>query len=401
MSEPDEASFGVRPRRISQAGTAEPVGLGGEAFSLDGMLAFARRFRWFLGIVIAPTLAAVLYYGLIASDIYMSEARFVVRGLNSARVSVLGNALQNVGLASSQDDTYSVRDFILSRDIVRKLEAAHGLSDDLSRPEGDFLTRFPPPFAGSSFEQLYKSYKRFVSVYVDDTSGITTLQVRAYRPDDSNALARAILEYSEDLVNKLNARARHDAVDIAEREVALYEKRVKDAQAAITAYRLRTKMLDPQNSSNSALQLIATLSAELASAQAQLFAIERSAPSSPQIAPLRDRISALETQIAAERTKVVGGNGSIALEISEYERLLLERELSDKDLVSAMTSLEEARLEAQRKQLYLERVVEPNMPDYPLYPERLISILEIFVSALLIYGIGWLVSASIREHVGR
>lgn len=401
MSERDDAPFGVRLRRIGRVDAAAPASLGGATLGLDWILAFARRFPWFLGIVIAPTLAATLYYGLIASDIYVSEARFVVRSVNGARVSTLGNMLQNVGLASSQDDTYSVRDFILSRDVVRKLETAHGLRDDLSRPEGDILTRFPPPFAGSSFEQLYKSYKRFVSVFVDDTSGITTLQVRAYRPEDSAALARAILEYSEDLVNKLNARARHDAIDIAEREVALYEKRVTDAQTAITAYRLRTKMLDPQHSSNAVLELIATLSGELAAAQAQLSEIERSAPSSPQIAPLRDRISALEVQIAVERAKVVGDNGSIALQISEYERLLLERELADKNLVSAMTSLEEARLEAQRKQLYLERVVEPNLPDYPLYPERLISILEVLISTLLIYGIGWLVSASIREHVGR
>ena len=34
--------------------------------------------RLFLATVIAPTLAATVYFGAVASDIYVSEARFVV-----------------------------------------------------------------------------------------------------------------------------------------------------------------------------------------------------------------------------------------------------------------------------------------------------------------------------------
>jgi capsular polysaccharide transport system permease protein len=81
--------------------------------------------------------------------------------------------------------------------------------------------------------------------------------------------------------------------------------------------------------------------------------------------------------------------------------LLLEREFATKALASATASLETARLEAERQQLYLEAVVAPNESDYPLYPERLRAIFLIVTSALLLYGIGWLVSASVREHTGR
>jgi capsular polysaccharide transport system permease protein len=127
----------------------------------------------------------------------------------------------------------------------------------------------------------------------------------------------------------------------------------------------------------------------------------RAPPNSPQIPPLRRHFAALEKQIAAERMKVVGGNDSVVLTISEYERPLLKHEVADKGLLSAITSLEAARLEAQRKQLYLDRVVEPNLPNYPIYPRRLVSILEVIFSALLIHSIAWLMRASVREHVGR
>jgi capsular polysaccharide transport system permease protein len=365
------------------------------------LVAFVTSNPWFMIIVIVPSLLAILYFGFIASDIYVSEARYVVRSVDTPRMSALGNMLQNTGLAPSQDNAYAVRDFILSRDIVRGLERTNDLRGVLSRPEGDFITRFPPLFGGSSFEQLYRVYGHFVSVNVDETAGISTLQVKAYNPEDARNIARAILGYSEDLINRLNDRARHDAVDVAENEVIQCQQRIAAAQAAITAYRLRNATLDPERASGAVLDLATKLSAESAASEAQLAEVMKSSPNSPMVESLRAHISALNGQIAAEKARVVGSNNGAVKTLSEYERLLLEREFADKNLQSAEASLETARLEAQRKQIYLDRIVEPNQPDYPLYPQRLISILEVIISMLLIYGIGWLVSASVKEHVGR
>ncbi|MDR3528744.1 MAG: hypothetical protein P4L57_15850 [Rhizomicrobium sp.] len=401
MAEGDYKQDNVKILRLAP----ESAEAGGEAWTppqwLERPLDFVRRYPWFAIIVVIPSLLAALYFLLIASDIYVSEARYVVRSVSGARPGVFASMLQNSGLASSQDDAYSVRDFILSRDITHRLEQAHDLRGVLSRPEGDFITSFPPPFAGHSFEQLYRVYGRFVAVTVDETTGISTLRVRAYRPDDARAMAHAILNYSEDLINRLNDRARHDAIDTAQSEVTRCEKRIADAQAALTAYRLQNRTLDPEHASGRVLELAAKLSADTAAAQAQLAETLKASPDSPMIPALRRRIAALSGQVATESNKVVGSNNGAVRTLSEYERLMLEREFAEKNLASAAVSLETARLEAQRKQIYLDRIVEPNLPDYPLYPQRLLSFLEVLLTTLLIYGIGWLVSASVREHVGR
>lgn len=368
---------------------------------LDRLIDLAKRYPWFTVIVVLPTLIATIYFGLIASDIYVSEARYIVRSVNNTHMNPLGMMLQSAGLAPSQDDAYSVRDFILSRDITRRLETEHDLRGVLSRPEGDLITRFPPLFGGHSFEQLYKTYGDFVEVKVDETTGITTLTVHAYRPSDARELANAILTYSEDLINRLNERARHDAVDSAQRELLHNEQRVVDAQAAVTQYRLRNRTLDPVKQSGGVMELSAKLSTELAASQALLADTQRTAPDSPMIPSLRSRIAALSGQVGVEQGKIVGHNSGTVLTISEYERLMLMRELAGKNLASAVASLETARVDAQRKQIYLERIVQPNLPDYALYPRRFISILEVLLTTLLIYGIGWLISASVREHVGR
>src|SRR3990170_6649635 len=78
--------------------------------------------KLFLTTVVAPTLIAAIYYGLIASDVYISESRFVVRSPDRQSVSMLGSILQGVGFSRSQDDSYTVQDFMLSRDALRVLD---------------------------------------------------------------------------------------------------------------------------------------------------------------------------------------------------------------------------------------------------------------------------------------
>src|SRR6516164_3177795 len=181
---------------------------------------FWRLFRyfnpWLWGIVGLPTLIAGVYYFGIASDQYLSEARFIVRSPKQVQASGIGALLQTTGLGRAAEDTSAVKDFIMSRDAVRKLEHNIDLRAVFSRPEGDFVTRFPGVlFWRKDFEALFARYDHFVSVEADTSSGVTALRVKAYRPEDAHTLASALLSYSEQLINELNERARRDALETA------------------------------------------------------------------------------------------------------------------------------------------------------------------------------------------
>jgi capsular polysaccharide transport system permease protein len=121
-------------------------------------------------------------------------------------------------------------------------------------------------------------------------------------------------------------------------------------------------------------------------------------PNSPQIPLVKTRIASLDKLIAEERAKLSGATDSVVATLTEYERLNLQRELAEKALASAFTSLEAARIEAQRQQLYLETIAQPNLADYPLYPKRVVSFITVVASCLLAYGIAWLLVANVREH---
>src|SRR5579859_3983529 len=94
--------------------------------------------------VIAPTLLASVYYGLIASDVYLSESRFVVRSPDQhGQGGIVNQLLQGTGLSRAQDDTYSVHDYILSRDALRELDARLGVRKSFTSHTIDFIDRFP------------------------------------------------------------------------------------------------------------------------------------------------------------------------------------------------------------------------------------------------------------------
>ena len=96
--------------------------------------------------------------------------------------------------------------------------------------------------------------------------------------------------------------------------------------------------------------------------------------------------------------KVLGGSESIANKAGDFERLTLENRLAEQQLAAAMTAFTNASAEAQKKQLYLERIVQPNKPDAALEPQRWHNILATLALSLIVYGILKLLISSVKEH---
>ena len=287
----------------------------------------------------------------------------------------------------------------MSRDAVKLLEGQDDVRGIFNHKGSDFLARFPGLLTGVSFENLFKAYERFVSVTIDEDSGIATLQAKAFTPADSQRLAERLIHYSELLVNRMNARAEQDAVSLAHQEVDRAEGRVVEARAALTSFRNHSMMIDPSVSSNHMLLLISRLSGDVALREARLADLEQTAPGSPQIAVLKSEIAALQSQITSLNGKLAGGTQSMSPQLATFEQLQLKRDFADKEFAGAMDALETARIDAERQHIYLERVVDPMLPDYALYPKRLKAVALVFGSTLMVFALGWLLVTGAREHI--
>jgi len=284
----------------------------------------------------------------------------------------------------------------MSHDAVAALETKLDLRKMYRRPMIDVLGRLN---GDPKAESLLRYYQRHVKVAGDDTTGVTTLTVSAFRPEDARQIAESLLVLSDQLVNRFNARAQADALRVAQSEVARSEARVAAVHEQLAVFRTEKRSLDPEKSGAMVTQVIGGIEGELARARAEL-AVQSAAlrQGNPQLTALQSRVASLERQAQAQNARLTGPGGSLAPTVSSYERIALEREFADKEYALALGSLDTARLDAQKKHLYLVRVVQPNLPEKSLAPRRGFILLSLFVSLVVAYGIGWLILAGIREH---
>lgn len=357
------------------------------------------RLPWaFIVVVLTPTLLAAIYFLFLASPRYVSEARFLVRSPERNAPSAFGVALQGVGLSSGQADAFAVHEYLTSADGIQFLQSKFNLDVLLNRPGADVFSRYPRPFEAKSAEALQKGLKRFVTIGYDSTTGISTLRVEAFRPQDAQALSIAMLEGGEKLVNRLNERAASDTVEDARVGQQLAQQRFEAAQAALTNFRNREELIEPKISATESTELISALTISIAQLKAERAQVAAETPQSPVLSSLNNKIAAYESLVAAERRKISGDPDSLAPRVGAYEELIFERELASKEVASATAAFISAEQEARRQKLYLERIVAPSLPETPAEPRRWLSILIVFASALLVYGLGWLVWAGINEH---
>lgn len=346
--------------------------------------------------VILPTLLATLYYGLVASRRYVSEAEFVVRGVNHRKATGLEMFFQTFGLSRAVDDANVIQSYMQSRDALRALDGRLPLRQWFGG--ADLLSRFPRPWTSDSEESLYDYYRDRVTVIQNASKGITSLSVQGFAPDQAQAIALQLLALAEDVVNRMNDRAQTDAVHYATGELDTARTRLIDAQRALTEFRTREAMVDPTSNSTSVLDTITTLQTDLARAMTEAAESTSTTGASPSLPALQGKVTALKQRIAEERAKIAGDAGALAPRVAAYEGLTLARQLAEKGLASADLALDSARQDARHQQIYIEHVVSPQKPDEDTEPQRLRMILTVLVLSFALTSVVWILTAGASEH---
>lgn len=365
---------------------------------VPGVSRLQRPWALFIGLVAVPVALASIYFGFIASDIYVSEARFIIRSATNSDLTGFAALVQNQGMSRAADETYAVNEYFRSRDALRVLLDGHQLAEVLSRPEADFISRFPNFYSKDTRESLHRHFRSMVTAEVEASTGLSRLEVAAFRPEDAQRIASALLASAEALINRLNDRANRDALNYAHEMLDAAAHKINEIERQITEYRQRERLIDANQETVAAMETFGRLSIELAQSRAALDQQIRMTPSAPSVDALRERISAMSKQVDYFRSKIVGTDGSIASKMPEYELLLLQRELAAKGLGLAMLNVDKAKQNSQLQYLYLQIIAAPNTPDEALYPRRLLWISVVTVISLLLF---WTVLSFFRmvmEH---
>lgn len=349
--------------------------------------------------VIAPSVIAGLYYGLIASDVYISQASFLIYNPQAPQISGLDAFLRTTGLSGSSPGALAVQDYVESRAALARLQHALDISKLYSAQQIDPFNRFGGwIWHNTSREELFKYYKGMVTDEIDTSSNISSLRVAAYTPQDARNINLKLLSLGQNLINQLNRKANADAVNFYLSQVSSAESKVTNAELALTRYRNQSGLFIPGPQASLQSQLISKLEEEFLRTQLQLRRMEASTPRNPQLPMLKSQVADLRAQIRQQTTKLAGNPHSIASKSAEYERLALNKAFAQRELANALASLQQAQVEAQKQQMFLELISAPSLPDLALEPRRARNTAAVFLLGFIVWGILSILIAGVREH---
>lgn len=356
-------------------------------------------------IVVLPTSLAGAYYAFVASDQYAASGSFVVRH-RKASVSSPG-PLSVIGLGplpgDATGDMMLVNDYIMSLQMIKDLESLVDLRAIYTAPEADWWARLKPPRPGDVIndEDLRDYWRKMATTHFDQTTRLSTFEVRAFAAKDAKAIADAVFKLSEDLVNRLSQRSQEDALSLARGEVESYRARALQSLDALMTFQESAQQVDPLGFAAAQTEIQAGIKQELTQLQAQLDVLRKRLPEdAPSISQVKNRLAVVEKQLATERAQSTTSTSteSAAKILNEFQKLKLESEFATQAYMSSLASLEAARVEAIRQNLYLETFVRPHVPQISEYPRALLNTLLVFVVSFLVWAIGGLLFSAAREH---
>ncbi|MFD1882566.1 capsule biosynthesis protein [Paracoccus pacificus] len=356
----------------------------------------------FLLLVVLPVLASAVYLWTRAVDQYVSSTAFSVRKEESqASLDILGGITKLTGSGSASDADI-LFEFIRSQDMVQRLDTKMNLRKMFSANwPRDFVFAYDP---SGTIEDLTEYWQRQVKVSNDSSSGILTLDVSAFSPEDAHALAVAIFAESTQMINKLSEAAREDATRFTRQELEKTRDDLTQARQDITAFKMRTQIADPAADLAAQMGVLTQLQTQLAEALvAHDLLLENARENDPRVIQSKQRIAAIESRIEIERKKFGPdgegpGGQSYSTLMAEYEKLSVDREFAEGAYRAARVSHEAAVAEARRQSLYLAAHIEPTMPESSRKPDRPMLLLIISILALLSWGTLILIYYSVRDR---
>ena len=349
--------------------------------------------------VLLPTIVLAIYFGWVASDRYVSQTRLVVEGEQSLPISAMALGFLGSGQSEAAIDAELVRSFIESPSLLVRLDEEMKLREHYSQDSIDMFSRLD---ADASSEDFMNFYLDHVKVTVEEKAPIFQLEVQAFEREYAQQLAQAITRHAEGFVNEVGQSLAREQVGFVEGEVRKANDRLRAETRELVRLQNQNRMLDPMMEAQAIGQIIAGLQQEQARLRAELKMLESYlSPKAPEVVSMRKKVAAVSSQIEQERSKQVrAGNDNQAL--NDLVLAFKENELTVQVALDvyqgSLKSLEAAKLDASRKVKFLVRISPPTLPDDSTRPRRLYNVGTAFVLFNLLFWIGGLLLASIRDH---
>lgn len=334
---------------------------------------------------VVPLGASVLYYVFLASSIYASEVRFVVRSTVPMLSRDRYSSETVEPKAKIVQDTAIILNYLESSAVIQDLQSRIDFKEYFGRDDIDFIARLP---ADAHMEDTVEYWSSRYSSWVNPKSGIVELEVMAFSPQEAFDLMNVVMNLAENRVNQLSKdmwdsllAASNRDVQVASEDLVMLRNRYRDLQN-------ETGIYDLSLAADGLINVLTVLETELAGLKSRRNALAESVNAdAPQLLEIERQIAARVEQVTAMKSEAAGADGNnLAGYARRFDDLKLELSLGEDRLASAIGELEKVKLVSSLQLVYLDAFTEPTYPDTNKYPDLPLSLLAAFFASLVLWG---------------
>jgi capsular polysaccharide transport system permease protein len=358
--------------------------------------------------VLLPFLIFSFYQLILASPRYESQAKLIVKEPNGmATLDPAMAIMSGFGVSSGNSDIELVKAFIYSTDMLSYIDQELSISEHFSSNEYDFFSRLS---AQSSNEDKLSFFQDRVLVEIDDQSQIISVFVQAFTPEFSHLISKTIVARAEWFINEIGHTLAKEQLKFVQQEHAIVEKRLQTVKTGLLSFQRRHDLLDPQAEGMALQQIAYQLEGQIAAKRTELRTLRSSmSENAPQVLNTAAQLKSMIQQLENERGRLTDQssnknelpedekNLSVSEVVARFSDFKINLELALQAYTSSQVSLEKSRIEAYRQLKYLVIVESPTQPQEAKYPEVFYNVSLFLAITLMIFGIGCIVIATVKE----
>lgn len=360
---------------------------------------FVRIFQLIVWLICICGLLSIPYWLQIASDRYVSEARVLLQKTDQSGIGADIPVIVSAGGGPNRGDQLLLREYLLSVDMLKKLDASFDLRAHYSDTKWDFISRMW--FKNPPMERFYRYWLSRVDVVYDDYSGVLYISSQAYDPKMAQEIVNLMIKDGEAHMNQMSHELAQVQVQFLASQVTLSHDRLLDASHAVIEFQNRKGLVSPKESMEALSSLISKLEAQKTEVQTRLDALPTSlSHDHPTILMLKKSLQSVDQQIAQKQAELTSpARKTLNYANEEFQRLEMELGFVQDVYKTALSGLEKGRMDASRTLKKISVFQAPTTPDFPLEPKRLYNTLVSLLLAATLAGVVALLGSIIRDHV--
>ncbi len=351
-----------------------------------------------LVLIVLPVLLASLYLFVLAKDRYVSESIVIVKQADGAGMANLNlGTLLGSGSSTMREDAMLLQQYILSPDMLKKMDKKLNLKKAFANSGWDVLERLPKDI---SFEDYLDYYRSKVSIVFDEKTSVLTVSTQGFTPQFSQKFNQVVLAESESFINELSHKISREEMQFANQEVNRSYQQLQVAKENVLIFQNENNIVDPKVQIEITTRLVADLQAKKAQQEAELSnLLTYLQDDTPQVVAVKNTIQSLQSQIEKEQSALTSvADEQLNQKMAEFEELKAKVQFESDLYKLALTALEKSRVEAAKKAKSLSVISQPYLPEDPTYPQKWYRLLTVLLVCVLAYGMVKVAVSIIEDH---